>query len=183
MNTANERIRWFHNKITSNHYPNAFRIAEKFGISRSQATRDVIFLRDKIKAPLLYDMSKKGYYYSKGFKLPQSIDTANNDDYINELSNVLDLKSAKRINSIQMQIPYIATIELKDKLAILELKDFIKEKLKNNRYVCEIRSVDLFLCIILSLNADIRIIEPLWLRNKLLDNAKRAMKNNSDNKK
>jgi predicted DNA-binding transcriptional regulator YafY len=179
--SANERIKWFHNKIKNNHYPNSFRIAEKFGISRSQASRDVMFLRNKIKAPILYDSSKKGYYYSKSFKLPQSIETANNDDYLNELSDALELNSARK-NNIQMQIPYIATIQVKNKLAILELRSFIKEKINKNQYICEIRSVELFLCIIMSLNADIKIIEPLWLRQKLIDSATRVIKNNSEDK-
>jgi len=179
--SANERIKWFHKKVSSNHYPNSFRIAEKFGISRTQAARDVIFLRDKLKAPILYDKSKKGYYYTHKYKLPNSINISNNDDYISEISSILEMKSDKKIDSsIQIQIPYTATIEIEDKLAILELKDFIKEKIGKNKYACEIKSIELFLCVILTLNTNIRIIEPMWLREKLISLAQKAINNNSD---
>jgi len=177
--SADERIKWFHKKTYDCCYPNAYRISERFGISHTQATRDIAFLKKKLSAPLFYDKSKKGYYYSEKFNLPPGITTANDDDYVSALSSVLELKnSAFKNSTIQIQIPYNAIIELKNKLALLELKSFIKEKLKKNRYVCEFKSIELFLSIILTLDANIEIIEPAWLRDRLIMYANRAIKNN-----
>lgn len=42
---ANTRIQWLHKKMTMNSYPNAQRLAERFGISHRQAQRDMDYLR------------------------------------------------------------------------------------------------------------------------------------------
>ena len=45
---ANTRIQWLHKKMTVNAYPNAQRLAERFGISHRQAQRDLDYLRREL---------------------------------------------------------------------------------------------------------------------------------------
>lgn len=64
---AFERYYWFHNKIKEGNWPNSKKLSEKFEISQKQAQRDIEFIKYRLKAPLEYDRSKKGYYYSDNF--------------------------------------------------------------------------------------------------------------------
>ena len=81
---------------------------------------------------------------------------------------------------IQMQIPYSATIEIKNKLTALELSNYIVAREPHDRYVCEFHSVEKFLGLLLSMDADFRIVEPYWLREKILRSAKRVVENNQE---
>ena len=47
-----------------------------------------------------------------------------------------------------------------------------------HRYRCEFHSVDVFLSLILSSEADITILSPDWLRSRLISAAQRILKNN-----
>ena len=49
---ANIRIQWLHKKLTMKSYPNAQRLAERFGISHRQAQRDFDYLRRELGARL-----------------------------------------------------------------------------------------------------------------------------------
>ena len=49
------------------------RLSERFGISHRQAQRDCDYLRRKIGAPIAFDRSRQGYYYTEDFSLPDSI--------------------------------------------------------------------------------------------------------------
>ena len=49
---ANIRIQWLHKKMTMNSYPNAQRLAERFGISHRQAQRDMDYLRRELGSAL-----------------------------------------------------------------------------------------------------------------------------------
>ena len=53
--SANDRIQWFHKKVTDGCFPNASHLSERFGISHRQAQRDVDYLRKKLEAPLEYN--------------------------------------------------------------------------------------------------------------------------------
>jgi predicted DNA-binding transcriptional regulator YafY len=79
-----------------------------------------------------------------------------------------------------MQIPYTAEIEVKNKLGIIELKNFITAQAAKNRYICEFHSVELFLGVLISINADIKIISPDWLRTRALDAAQRIINSNKE---
>jgi len=66
-----ERFFWFHDQVKAGRFPNAGRLAEQFEISHKTAQRDVTRLRDRLLAPLEYDATRKGYYYtSDHFELP-----------------------------------------------------------------------------------------------------------------
>lgn len=68
-----ERFAWFDNRVRAKKYPNATKLSEQFEISLKTAQRDIEFMRDRLDYPLLYDESKKGYYYKDNtFSLPMT---------------------------------------------------------------------------------------------------------------
>ncbi len=178
---ANIRIQWLHKKLTMKSYPNAQRLAERFGISHRQAQRDFDYLRRELGAPIAYDNSRKGFYYEESYVLPVLLSSDNDDLYIPEIFNVHSKQELGADESIiQMQIPYSATIEIKNKLTALELSNYIVAREPHDRYVCEFHSVEKFLGLLLSMDADFRIVEPYWLREKILRSARRVVENNKE---
>ncbi len=66
-----ERICWFYNQVKNNGYPSRRKYEKKFEISDSTAKRDIMFIRDRLGAPLEYDKTKKGYYLTdNAFEIP-----------------------------------------------------------------------------------------------------------------
>lgn len=66
-----ERFVWFDSQVGAGKYPNATFLAEKFEISTKTAQRDIDFMRDRLRCPLDYDPSQKGYHYDdQTFSLP-----------------------------------------------------------------------------------------------------------------
>ncbi|MBS3906439.1 MAG: HTH domain-containing protein [Syntrophaceae bacterium] len=66
-----ERFVWFDNQVRAGRYPNATSLAEKFEISTKTAQRDIDFMRDRLRCPLDYDSSQRGYCYDdQAFSLP-----------------------------------------------------------------------------------------------------------------
>ncbi len=66
-----ERIYAFHQRLKNKQYPNATTLIEEFELSRATAHRDISYLRDRLLAPLAFDSSRKGFYYSEeDFSLP-----------------------------------------------------------------------------------------------------------------
>ncbi|MBR2907136.1 MAG: hypothetical protein IKC26_03735 [Clostridia bacterium] len=192
--SANKRIQWFHTTVQANGFPNSTLLCERFDISLSQAKRDIRFLREVLNAPLEYDALRRGYTYSEPFSLPVTV-TTSNDESLNGLLPSLDegdylpdsdAGESANITLLQLQIPYTAILEIRDKLAVAELKSYIQYekgssgKLERNCYKCEFHSVDRFLGALLSVDADIRIVSPKWLRQKLVNSAERILRLNSD---
>lgn len=176
---ANIRIQWLHKKLTMKSYPNAQRLAERFGISHRQAQRDFEYLRRELGAPVVYDNSRKGFYYESSYVLPVLLTSDNDDLYVSEAFKVkTNQELAAEESIIQMQIPFSATVEIKNKLTALELSSYIVAKQPHDRYLCEFHSVERFLGLLLSIDADFRVIEPYWLREKILRSAKRVVQNN-----
>jgi len=66
-----ERFIWFDDRVRSKKYPNATSLSDKFEISTKTAQRDIDFMRDRLRCPLRYDVSRKGYHYENDtFSLP-----------------------------------------------------------------------------------------------------------------
>ncbi|MBM4129046.1 MAG: WYL domain-containing protein [Nitrospira sp.] len=66
-----ERFIWFDQKVKSRGYPNATSLSKEFEISIKTSQRDIEFMRDRLNCPMVYDKSKKGYYYADDtFSLP-----------------------------------------------------------------------------------------------------------------
>lgn len=176
--SANTRIQWLHKKIANRYYPNAMRLAERFNISHRQAQRDVDFLKKKLGAPIEYDRDHQGYYYTEQFSLPLVL-SSDNDDSLTELADNVSGASLQAENTfVQMQIPYTATVEIADKLSVLSLKGFIISKEPRNKYICEFHNVEQFLSVLITLRSDFRIVEPLWIRERLVKMAENIIKNN-----
>ncbi len=188
--SANKRIQWFHSTAQANGYPNSTLLCERFGISLSQAKRDIRFLRDVLSAPLSYDPLHRGYVYIAPFSLPVTV-TASNDEALNGLLPTPDgdldplSRDGLGITLMQLQIPYTAVLEIQDKLAVAELKSYIRyesdpeKKLPKGCYKCEFHSVDRFFGALLAVDADIRILSPDWLREKLVNSAERILRLNA----
>lgn len=66
-----ERFIWFDKEARSGKYPNASKLAGRFEVSNKTAQRDIDFMRDRLRCPMEYDKSRKGYYYEDStFTLP-----------------------------------------------------------------------------------------------------------------
>ena len=178
---VNIRIQWFHTKITELGYPNAMRLAERFQISHRQAQRDVDHLAKVLGAPLIYSKEHKGYYYAEPYTLPVVFATDNDP-----LATVRDPAAddprlyGAESGIFQMQLPYSATIELCSKLSALELNSYIVKKVKDRTYLCEFHHAEKFLTALLVADADVKLLEPEWLRERLLAAARRVLKNNEE---
>ena len=181
MMNANTRIQWLHKKLTMGSSPNAQRLAERFKISHRQAQRDLDYLRRELGAPIAYDNSRKGFYYTESFSLPLLITSDNDEFYMPEVFNAKSNRELAADESIiQMQIPYTAVIEIKNKLTALELSNYIVARQGHDRYTCEFHSIERFLGLLLSLDADFRLVEPYWLRERVVRSARRVLSNNED---
>ena len=66
-----ERFIWFDQQARQERFPNAFKLADQFEISTKTAQRSIDHFRDRLLAPLEYELSRKGYYYTDPtFQLP-----------------------------------------------------------------------------------------------------------------
>ena len=168
--SANDRIQWFHKKISAGCYPNAAHLSEKFDISHRQAQRDVEFLRKDLSAPLGYNTAKKGYYYKEDYILPILVESENDADYQSVISGLQAYSQMTAERSvIQLQLPYTATLEITDKMTVMNLRSFIIAEEPRHRYRCEFPSIELFLGIIVATDANIRIVSPNWLRERVVE--------------
>ena len=176
--SANDRIQWFHKRTADMRYPNASRLAERFGISHRQAQRDVDYLKNTLGAPLAYHAEHRGFYYTADYSLPTYTSDANKTDFVATVTGNDTVAATREI--MQMQIPYSAVLRIPDKLTQLELKQFIVGEESRGNYICEFHSVELFLGVIFSTEADITILKPDWLRERLVRFAKRVLSCNED---
>ncbi len=181
--SANDRIQWLHKMISENCYPNAAHLADKFSISPRQAQRDVDYMRRELGAPMRYSPLHKGYYYTEKYSIPLVLETENDMDIHDVWRGMrnFDTQNAERA-VMQLQLPYTAILEIKDRITVLNLRGFIVSDEPHHRYRCEFPSVELFIGIIMSTGADIKVIEPLWLRERLVEFAQRVLKNNPTDK-
>ncbi len=180
---ANLRIQWFHKKVMELSYPNAMRLSERFHISHRQAQRDVDFLTRKLGAPLAYSAERRGYYYKDSFSLPVVVTSDNDESFPSPLPGQDELAMlGAESGVIQLQLPYTATIELQNKLTVLELSNYIVFRHGEHRYTCEFHHVEQFLSTLLTTDADVKLLEPEWLREKLVSMAHRILKNNENSK-
>lgn len=175
---AVERIIWLHKRIKDGYYPNAMRLSERFGISHRQAQRDCDYLRRKLEAPIAFDRSKQGYYYTEDFSLPDSIRVEDPRD----ISNIVALADMLGDDgeSTQIGIPYSALLQIPDKLVALELAPFVTRRVgSKGRYICEFQNIRLFFGALVASDADIRIIEPAWLREDFCNSLDKLRKANT----
>ena len=179
--TADTRIQWFHKELIKNTYPNAAQLAEWFRISHRQAQRDIDLMKKKLGAPLAYDQHRLGYYYTEPFSLPLLMISENDSMPLQSApTRLFDSRGADELPEadnviIQSQIPYTALLDIRDRLTILEMRSYIISEPEKNRFLCEFHNVDRFLCAVLLARSDVRIVEPSWLREKLVLLAKKVL--------
>lgn len=66
-----ERFIWFDNEARHDRFPNATNLAHHFEVSTKTAHRSIDYFRDRLQAPLEYDESRKGFFYTDlSFQLP-----------------------------------------------------------------------------------------------------------------
>lgn len=176
--TVDSRIQWLHRKIVSRSYPNARLLAERFGISHRQAQRDVEHLKNALGAPINYSYANRGFYYTEAYELP-AMESDANDESLFGLSALALPADSREETAVQLQIPYSAVIRCRNKLALVEFRRLIVSDEGKHRYRCEFHSVDVFLSLILSSEADISVLSPDWLRERLVRAAQRILKNNT----
>jgi predicted DNA-binding transcriptional regulator YafY len=58
------RIYRIHEEIMSGSYPNCTSLAEEFGVERKTIQRDITFMRDELRLPVVYDEQTHGYFYT-----------------------------------------------------------------------------------------------------------------------
>ncbi len=63
-----ERISYIHRKIKSGCYPNTKLLAFELKSGIATISRDLDYMRDRMYAPIEYDYSQKGYYYTEPFE-------------------------------------------------------------------------------------------------------------------
>ena len=177
---AVERIVWLHKRIKDGYYPNAMRLSERFGISHRQAQRDCDYLRRKIGAPIEFDRSRQGYFYTEDFSLPDSIRIEDPRD-ISNIVALADIYGGVDGESTQIGIPYSALLYIPDKLSALELAPFVTKRVgSKGKYVCEFQNIRVFFGALLAADADIRIMEPEWLRRDFCESLDKLRAANAD---
>ena len=175
--SAHERLVWLHKKIAASCYPNSMHLVERFDISQRQAQRDFEMLKNEFMAPIKYSSARRGYYYTAHYELPINEEKNTESEYVDILATAEDtLRDAT--DELQLRLPYTATLQIKDKLTVMNLRRFIINKEGRDMYNCEFYNVDNFLSIMLVSNADITVVKPEWLRERIVDAAKRILKNN-----
>lgn len=177
--SANQRIQWLHKKISDRCYPNAYHLAERFHISHRQAQRDVDYLRNTMGAPVAYSSTEKGYYYTRDFSFPLMLETEGDIEFADAIMGMREFGDPNAERSVmQLQMPYYATLEIRDRMTVLELRSLIIADEPHHRYRCQFQSVELFIGIIMSSGADIKVVEPRWLKERLVSFASRVLENN-----
>jgi len=103
--TALARIYFIDREITSGKYPNTPALAKAYEVGTATISRDIEFMRDRLNAPIEYDYTRKGYYYTeKTFRLPAAFASA---------EDMLALGMAKTLLSLYQNTPiYDAAKEL-----------------------------------------------------------------------
>lgn len=110
---SHSRILWLHERITRGQFPSLKEFSEHFNISQRQASREISYLRNNLRAPLHYSRANRGYYYSKEFSIP-SLFTSRNFNEDNErlliekvnptLYNVLEKSLEVKVNDMDKSV-------------------------------------------------------------------------------
>jgi len=90
--TALPRIYFIDREIASGKYPNTKTLAEDYETGTATISRDIEFMRDMLNAPIEYDYTQKGYYYTeKTFRLPAAFSSAEDMLALGMTKNILSL--------------------------------------------------------------------------------------------
>ena len=114
--TMLNRIYFIDKEIASGKYPNTRTLAETYETSIPTISRDIEYMKDIMKAPIEYDFTRKGYYYSdKTFRLPAAIASAEDMLAIGMAKNLLSLYKNTPMYDTALQFMESITSPLGDK--------------------------------------------------------------------
>ncbi len=173
---AAKRIEWLHGMIKGGSFPNAARLREEFGISVAQSHRDTAHLK-ALGAPMVYDHDRGGFRYTAEFSLPGVLHADDAETSVSAISAA----EKRDADSIQISIPYTAEIEAASRHDVMGLGRYVVSRgNKKGIFRCEFRNPDLFLGMLLALDAPVRILSPGWLREKLVEKCSALAEKNAE---
>ena len=68
-----ERMFYINKLIKAGKCPNTPELSEALEVSVATISRDIEFLRDRLRAPIVYDPARRGYIYTEPFDLTKNI--------------------------------------------------------------------------------------------------------------
>jgi len=113
--TALPRIYFIDREIASGNYPNTRTLAKTYETGTATISRDIEFMRDMMNAPIEYDYTRKGYYYTeKNFRLPAAFANAEDMLALGMIKTLLSLYKDTPIYDVTRQLMESITAPLAD---------------------------------------------------------------------
>jgi predicted DNA-binding transcriptional regulator YafY len=109
------RLYFIDREISAGKYPNTKTLAEAYETGTATISRDIEFMRDMLNAPIEYDYTLKGYYYTKKtYRLPAVYSTAENILALGMAKNMLHLYKNTPIYDAAKQLMDTVTTPLEE---------------------------------------------------------------------
>ena len=113
--TALPRIYFIDREIASGKYPNTKSLAKAYETGTATISRDIEYMRDMLDAPIEWDYTRKGYYYSeKTFRLPATFCNAEDMQALGMMKNLLSLYKNTPIHEAASQFIESVTLPLRE---------------------------------------------------------------------
>jgi len=113
--TALPRIYFIDREIASGKYPNTRTLAKTYETGTATISRDIEFMRNMLSAPIEYDYTRKGYYYTeKTFRLPAAFASAENMLALGMTKTLLSLYKDTPVYDVTYQLMESITAPLAD---------------------------------------------------------------------
>jgi predicted DNA-binding transcriptional regulator YafY len=113
--TALPRIYFIDREIASGKYPNTRTLAKTYETGTATISRDIEFMRDMMNAPIEYDYTRKGYYYTeKTFRLPAAFANAEDMLALGMTKTLLSLYKDTPVYDVTRQLMESITAPLTD---------------------------------------------------------------------
>jgi len=113
--TALPRIYFIDREIAAGKYPNTRTLAKDYETGTATISRDIEFMRDRMNAPIKYDYTRKGYYYTeKTFRLPAAFANAEDMLALGMIKTLLSLYKDTPVYDVTRQLMESITAPLAD---------------------------------------------------------------------
>jgi len=113
--TALPRIYFIDREIAAGKYPNTRTLAKTYETSIPTISRDIEFMRNMLSAPIEYDYTHKGYYYTeKTFRLPAAFASAEDMLALGMTKTLLSLYKDTPVYDVSRQLMESITAPLAD---------------------------------------------------------------------
>jgi predicted DNA-binding transcriptional regulator YafY len=163
-----------HELLASGRYPNCRQVATEFEVSSKTISRDLEFMRDQLKLPVEYHQKLRGYFYTRAVECPiaLSIPIWESDDAHNLLSRgQAGLRQTRGCLTQAVSARIWFDSQVASEVAVLYPDDSRSvEHHADGSIVLAIKDgplegLDRW---ILSWGARARVVEPLWLRDRVM---------------